>query len=168
MESDSPLTITERCQTRRRWMPCTVWSPSSLWLKAQPLKSGSPRTITLSRILHWWEEESFEDVTCVCAGPSLLSYSQLYIIRICSYAMQTYSDRMYFLRYINITFWLCAEHTVLSRNVRTWKIYLFSSVKQGLNPNQSGIPADSKGAACWYFYTNWCWSFNTNSPIPRL
>ena len=31
-----------------------------------------------------------------------------------------------------------------------------------LNPNQSGIPADSKGLACWYFNTNWCRSFKTN------
>ena len=30
------------------------------------------------------------------------------------------------------------------------------------NPSQSGIPADSKGVACWYFNTNLCWSFNTN------
>ena len=29
-----------------------------------------------------------------------------------------------------------------------------------VNPNQSGIPADSKGVAYWYF--------NTNCPMPRL
>ena len=29
------------------------------------------------------------------------------------------------------------------------------------NPNKSGLPANSKGVPCWYFNTNWCWSFNT-------
>ena len=39
-------------------------------------------------------------------------------------------------------------------------ISCISQVDRYLNPNQSGIPADSKGVACWYF--------NTNSPMPRL
>ena len=38
----------------------------------------------------------------------------------------------------------------------------------GFNPNPSGIPADSKEVACWYFNTKWCWSFNTNYLMPRL
>ena len=36
------------------------------------------------------------------------------------------------------------------------------------NPYQSGILANSKRVACWYFNTNWYWSFNTNYPMPRL
>ena len=45
---------------------------------------------------------------------------------------------------------------------------LFNVTLESVNPSQSGIPADSKGVACWYFNTNWCWSFNTNYPMPRL
>ena len=37
-----------------------------------------------------------------------------------------------------------------------------------VNPNQSGFPDDSKGVTCWYFNTNWFWSFNTNYPMSRL
>ena len=61
---------------------------------------------------------------------------------------------------------LCQPSSCMAALVRPQKF--FFQLGWGLNTNQSGIPADSKGVACWYFNTNWCWSFNTNSPMPRL
>ena len=35
-----------------------------------------------------------------------------------------------------------------------WSDFIFlNRQKTALNPNQSGMPADSKGVACWYFTT---------------
>ena len=37
-----------------------------------------------------------------------------------------------------------------------------------INPNQIGMPADSKGVAGWYFNTNWCYQLPNASQILEI
>ena len=125
-------------QSIRSWYPVVVLNPA---LVSGLCLQSCPGIRFLSSILPWYP--------VFVLNPVLVSS---FIFFNCSDILSSVFELLWYFLVFSLLSWIVYGILILFYGIELfWYPFVY------LNPNQSGMPADSKGVACWYFKTQKAW-----------